>query len=296
MKTTKTLKTIISMVLVACIMLTGNTITANAANTVISNPYGDKIDGVENVYYMNGKTISMKIGDEKRIDLQKDYGSYSIDLTDDFELSSSDESVIQIEKRYWSEDVNIIACFLLKVKKSGTAVITCVNDWKGETVTFTVEVKGATAKQKACSKHVWKTTKKASCRRAGVKVCKKCKLTKSIPQKQHQWKTYKVTKTVFDEYEVFMCNGCAHEDPAVKYEHDHAREFGVCDKLCGMEFSERDYGSREAALTALNVHAGKCRHVISVASRIANDNPHKVKVTVTECKTCGITPEEAERR
>ena len=290
MKTTKIYKTIISIVLIACIMLTGNTITANA--NFVDNPYGEKIDGIQNIYDIKDTTISMKVGDEQRFDLQKDYGSYKVESTDSFELSTSDESVIQIEKRYWTEYIDKVACYLLRAKKPGTAVITCFNDWSGETVSFTINVKGATAKQKAC-KHVWKTTKKATCNRPGVKVCKKCKLTKAISQKKHQWETYETTKTVYDEYEIFICNGCINEDPAIKAEHD-ANIF-ICDDICGMEFSERKYGSREAAIRALRAHASECGHVISVSSRIANDNPHKVKVTVTECKKCGLTPEEANR-
>lgn len=291
MKTTKIHKTIISMVLVACIMLAGNTITANAGNGTEAVKI-TKIDGIQNIYDIKDTTISMKVGDEQRFDLQKDYGSYKVDSTDSFELSTSDESVIQIEKRYWGEDIDKVACYLLRAKKPGTAVITCVNEWSGETVSFTINVKGATAKQKAC-KHVWKTTKKATCNRPGVKVCKKCKLTKAISQKKHQWETYETTKTVYDKYIVFICDGCTNPDPAVRLEHFNT--IGGCDEWCNMEFSEREYGSREAALDALRTHAANAGHYISVMSQFRYDNPHKVKVTVTECKKCGLTPEEANR-
>jgi len=45
-----------------------------------------------------------------------------------------------------------------------------------------------TAKQKKC-KHSWKTLKKANCQRVGTKVCKKCKLQKTVKKTNHKWET-----------------------------------------------------------------------------------------------------------
>ena len=289
----KNAKKIVTLALTAAIALSGaltETITADAAPIVITDPDGPKGDDLANVYDLENTTISMKVGETKKLELREYKSSYSIDQTAWYDWSTSDESIVSLENTY-RPNQDRVWYFTIKAEKTGTTTIIGTNEPTGETISFTVTVKGATTKQKSC-KHSWKTTKKATCVRSGVKTCKKCKLTKTIAKKQHKWVTYEKTKTVYDQYEVFFCNGCTHEDPAVKYEHDTAEAFGVCDKPCLAEFSEREYGSWMNAQYALREHAAEECHVISICSYPAYDNPHKVTKTVTECKGCGQTPEE----
>ena len=67
---------------------------------------------------------------------------------------------------------------------------------------------GPTAKQKKC-KHKFTVTKKATCERAGVKTCKKCKLQKSIKRTDHKYVNTTIKTTEYDGWElVLMCTGC----------------------------------------------------------------------------------------
>ncbi len=285
-------KKLITLVLTAAIALSGALTSPITADAVVFNPDGPKSPNLQNIYDIENTTVTMKVGDTKGFELMKHYDGYSIDDTADYDWTTSDASVVSLTKTYRPTNPNEVFFFTLRAEKTGTATITGTGLVTGKTISFTVTVKGASAKQKSC-KHSWKTTKKATCLRSGVKTCKKCKLTKTIAKKQHKWNTYDTTVTKYDEYEIFFCNGCTHEDPAVKYEHDFAKEFDVCDKPCFMEFSSRDYGGPQEACDALKDHAANSGHSISVCSYPAYDNPHKETITVTECKNCLLTPEEA---
>ena len=286
----KNAKKIVTLVLTAAIALSGALTSPITADAVVFNPDGTK-PNLQNIYDIENTNISMKVGDTKGFELMQHYDGYSIDKTDTCDWTTSDASVVSLTKTYRPTSPNKVFFFTLKAEKTGTATITGTGLVTGKTISFTVTVKGATAKQKSC-KHSWKTTKKATCLRSGVKTCKKCKLTKTIAKKQHKWDTYDTTITVYDEYEIFMCNGCACEDPEVHEYHSSVNDF-ECENVCGMEFSSRDYGSVEAAKSALRKHARESDHVISICSRPGYENPHKETITVTECKNCLLTPEEA---
>ncbi len=286
----KNAKKIVTLVLTAAIALSGALTSPITADAVVFNPDGTK-PNLQNIYDIENTNISMKVGDTKGFELMQHYDGYSIDKTDTCDWTTSDASVVSLTKTYRPTSPNKVFFFTLKAEKTGTATITGTGLVTGKTISFTVTVKGATAKQKSC-KHSWKTTKKATCLRSGVKTCKKCKLTKTIAKKQHKWDTYDTTVTVYDEYEIFMCNGCACEDPEVHEYHSSVNDF-ECENVCGMEFSSRDYGSVEAAKSALRKHARESDHVISICSRPGYENPHKETITVTECKNCLLTPEEA---
>lgn len=287
----KNAKKIVTLVLTAAIALSGALTSPITADAVVFNPDGPKSPNLQNIYDIENTTVTMKVGDTKGFELMEHHGSYSIDKTDAFDWTTSDASVVSLTKTYRPTNPNEVFFFTLKAEKTGTATITGKTRVTGKTVSFTVTVKGASAKQKSC-KHTWKTTKKATCLRSGVKTCKKCKLTKTIAKKQHKWDTYDTTITVYDEYEIFMCNGCACEDPELHEYHSSVNDF-ECENVCGMEFSSRDYGSVEAAKSALRKHARESDHVISICSRPGYENPHKETITVTECKNCLLTPEEA---
>lgn len=90
---------------------------------------------------------------------------------------------------------------------------------------------GPTAKQKKC-KHSWKVTKKATCERAGVKTCKRCKLQKSIKRTGHKYVNTKITETEYDEYEyIVKCSGC----DCAAYGSTHCKDVNSslgCDYQC----------------------------------------------------------------
>ena len=67
----KTLRQIITTVLAAFIILTGNTITAEAK---VVNYQKDRT-GMENIVDLNGTTVTMKVGDTKKIDMTDTYDS-----------------------------------------------------------------------------------------------------------------------------------------------------------------------------------------------------------------------------
>ena len=284
-------KKIVTLVLTAAIALSGALTSPITADAVVFNPDGPKSPNLQNIYDIENTTVTMKVGDTKGFELMEHYDGYSSDMTDAYDWTTSDETIVSMTKTYRPTSPNKVFFFTLRAEKTGTATITGTGLVTGKTISFTVTVKGATAKQKSC-KHSWKTTKKATCLRSGVKTCKKCKLTKTIAKKQHKWDTYDTTVTKYDEYEIFMCNGCACEDPELHEYHSSVNDF-ECENVCGMEFSSRDYGSVEAAKSALRKHARESDHVISICSRPGYENPHEETITVTECKNCLLTPEEA---
>ncbi len=297
MKRKKTLNKIIAMMLCLTIALTGitlgDTATANAALVTEVKGYNLNLQNFEDAI---GTTITMKIGDTKRFEYLKTYDDgMQIDGTGDYNWTTSDESVVSLGKIFRPTNPSQVSFFTIKAEKAGTAVISGTGKNTGKVISMTVvvEKQKVTAKQKSC-KHKWKVTKKATCLNTGMKTCKKCKLQKTIAKKEHQWKTYKTKKTTYDTYIIFMCNGCVCEDPETHYYHEMVNSFD-CENWCGMEFSEKDYGSREAALHALYEHYEEYDHGGSVVERTGYCNPKTTTVTVTRCKTCNQTPESLEK-
>lgn len=197
MKTTKNLKTIITCILVACIMLTGigidNTATVNAATTAS--------------YVQKWGTVTMKPGDTKKVIVTDTDGN---DITTKYKWTSSDKSIVKVNMDFVSQS-DFTECLELIAAGSGTATLTgnpTGVGYGGIELTVTVKMAGPTAKQKKC-KHSWKVTKKATCERAGVKTCKKCKLQKSIKRTGHKYVNTKITETEYDGYEyIVKCSGC----------------------------------------------------------------------------------------
>lgn len=286
-----TLKTIISTALAAFIMLTGigldNTIAADAAVLTFTK---DR-DGVEDINNIAGTTITMKPGDEKTLDLLHVYSTRTKDATNAYAWTSSDESVVSM-RRLWIEDYygdNMqIGYILIKAEKAGTAVISATNR-AGDTVSVTVTVKAPkmTKKQRACKKHAWKTTKKATCLVSGMKTCRKCKLQQVVPKKQHNLKTVTREKNTTTYYVIYQCGACLCEDPSVHYNDDF-----LCENWCEAEFSQLDYGSIDAAYDALKAHKNECNH-FSTLKYIQVPYGSKVHYEdVTMCSGCGYTQKE----
>lgn len=197
MKTAGNLKIIITCILAVCIMLTGfgldNTVTAHAA-TAVSD-------------VQKWGTITMKPGDTKKVIVKDKDGK---DITTQYKWSSSDNSVVKVNMDFVSQS-DYTECLELIAAGSGTATLTGSPvglSYASTELTVTVKMAGPTAKQKKC-KHSFKVTKKATCERAGVKTCKKCKLQKSIKMKSHKYVNTTVKTTEYDGFEyIVMCSGC----------------------------------------------------------------------------------------
>ena len=100
-------------------------------------------------------------------------------------------------------------------------------------------------------------------------------MKKSIKKKAHNWETFKTKEAVTREWIVYQCSFDISDDD-----------------FCGMQFSEKTYGSTEAAWDAFMTHQAKCSHI--TPNWIFLTVPEKIgtkKVTVTKCTTCGETPE-----
>lgn len=110
MKTTKNLKTIISMLLIACIMLTGigldNTVTVNAA-TIAS-------------YVQKWGTVTMKPGETKKVIVTDTDGN---DITTKYKWTSSDKSIVKVNMDFVSQS-DFTGCLELIAAGSGTATAT----------------------------------------------------------------------------------------------------------------------------------------------------------------------------
>lgn len=263
----KTLRQIITTVLAACIILTGNTITAEAK---VVNYQKDRT-GMENIVDLNGTTVTMKVGDTKKVDLIEESDDYSIDSTKRYAWASSDETIVSMQ-RAWdisTAETYEVSHVIIKAEKPGTATITATPvTIKGETVSFSVNVKApkVTAKQKKC-KHSWKTTKKATCLESGMKTCKKCKMQKVIAKKEHTFVTESKEKNDYKYYIVYLCD------------------------ICGEEFSPLKYGSDEAAREAYGGHLAKYGHDISDGWKyyeVPYDKETSYK-DIQVCKTCGYS-------
>lgn len=201
------LKRIITTMLVAAILITdictGEAVTANAATTAS--------------YVQKWGTVTMKPGDTKKVIVTDTDGN---DITTKYKWTSSDKSIVKVNMDFVSQS-DFTECLELVAAGSGTATLTgnpAGMGYGGTELTVTVKMAGPTAKQKKC-KHSWKVTKKATCERAGVKTCKRCKLQKTIKRTGHKYVNTKITETEYDGFEyIIKCSGCDCHEHGV--EHD----------------------------------------------------------------------------
>lgn len=190
-------KKIVTLVLTAAIALSGislnTSVTAHAA-TAVSD-------------VQKWGTITMKPGDTKKVIVKDKDGK---DITTQYKWSSSDNSVVKVNMDFVSQS-DYTECLELIAAGSGTATLTGSPvglSYASTELTVTVKMAGPTAKQKKC-KHSFKVTKKATCERAGVKTCKKCKLQKSIKMTSHKYVNTTVKTTEYDGFEyIVLCSGC----------------------------------------------------------------------------------------
>lgn len=286
-------KKIITLVLTAAIALTGiltETITADAAIMT----YDDDSTDMEDARLLKNTTVTMTVGDTKMINFTEPYGTNNKtrEVTKNYSWSSSDESVVSMRREWvvnFATVLELTHC-VIKAEKPGTAVITGVDDYAGDIVSFTITVQApkVTAKQRACKKHVWKTIKKATCLESGMKACKKCKMQRVITKKDHTFETESKAKYDYTYYRVYQCGACINEDPAIREQHFHNEE--LCEDWCEETFSAMEYGSDEAAKEALGKHYSETGHFTGLVKYI--QVPAAVKTTykdVTICKSCGYS-------
>lgn len=211
-------KKIVTLILTAVITLSGislnTSVTAHAA-TAVSD-------------VQKWGTITMKPGDTKKVIVKDKDGK---DITTQYKWSSSDNSVVKVNMDFVSQS-DYTECLELIAAGSGTATLTGSPiglSYAPTELTVTVKMAGPTAKQKKY-KHSYKVTKKATCERAGVKTCKKCKLQKSIKMTSHKYVNTTVKTTEYDGFEyIVMCSGC---DCPNKFECPSVTHGIECDTKC----------------------------------------------------------------
>ena len=297
------LKTIITSILTAAILITGisvDTTTVTAATT----------KGGE---FQNGGSVTIKPGDSLKLtvtDINHEFRNSeqdNYDIVERYRWSSSDTNVLAVETDLYDEYVGWTNCVVLVGIGAGTATVTGKDKsgiHKDITMTVTVTLPKATAKQKKC-KHKYKTTKKATCERTGIKTCKKCKYQKAITKKAHQYVDRKVTVMEYDYYlTTWYCSGCDCENPLATH------QAGRCPKRCDFAITmcyeaktgnpapnaEYPIASSKEALALLADHhhekleAGHYNHG-AWGVNPGDDKPygegHKVTKTVQTCKLCG---------
>lgn len=289
------LKRIITTFLITAILITGisfNTFVNAAAQYKQLN---------------DGTSVTLKPGDAKKFLVLNGDGK---DISYQYKWSSSNPEIVGVDNDFFDDyDGQYVE---LTARSIGTATITGigrgtysdVEEGSVFKVTVTVKQAGPTAKQKKC-KHSWKTTKKATCERVGVKTCKKCKLQKTIAKTSHKWVTS--NKQVIEgerEDIVFYCMGCHCENTdgrcGIDYHFDTQTK---CPHPCTVRFSTEDYGTPEACIeawrhhheTGCNGEAGcnggpKCNGT-TYASTVEYTGGHTVTKKVKVCKYCGTEKE-----
>lgn len=307
------LKRIITTILVAAVLVTGTntggTFTVNAATTAS--------------YVQKWGTVTMKPGDTKKVIVTDTDGN---DITTKYKWTSSDKSIVKVNMDFVSQS-DFTECLELIAAGSGTATLTgnpTGTGYGGIELTVTVKMAGPTAKQKKC-KHSWKVTKKATCERAGVKTCKRCKLQKSIKRTGHKYVNATIKEIEYDGWElVLKCTGCdcSTDDEIAKcYEAmgkgilcntacnytvvlstkklDHIRYPFHCDKVIYTEdFGETDFGTdlgKDWSGPAADELRGLIaeHHVNTKMKHYSYEDseyyfgPHEVTKSGKACKYCG---------
>lgn len=313
MKNTKnTLKSIVTMVLAVAILVTN--VTFNGTTTACAG-------SIENFADLENTTVTMKIGDTKKINYVTHPYGCTVYSTKDYDWISSDKSVVSLVCEYGQslDEIRIdVYSFTIKAEKAGTAVITGTGKYDDDTKSFTVIVEGQkmTAKQKKC-RHTWKTTKKATCIRSGMKTCKKCKLQKVVAKKAHEFETKTERQVTYPEYIAYLCMACENKDPEIRKEHNSKTLSCDCPEQCHEKFSSKDYGSPEAAEDAHWEHRAKAHGYSTMGNAgqamsggdtdviMTNQywftvdydysSPQYKYSTVTRCKICQCTPEVIEK-
>lgn len=183
--------------LITCMLIAAIAITGVSLESVTTANAATKYEQLE-----KGCTITMKVGETKRFLMTDEDGK---DLVVNTAWKTSDKNIVSIETDFADERC-ITEYIQFTANAEGTAIIggrsaaDYAVDWYNgfqrehcpDDFSITVKVTKPdvkmTAKQKKC-KHTWKTLRKATCQRVGTKVCKKCKLQKTVKKTNHKWET-----------------------------------------------------------------------------------------------------------
>lgn len=286
------MKTLTTTLLIAALVLTNIVIPGNNVVTASAKTTSDKITidiGTDPSPNPNGITvnITMKPGDTKKFLIDDENG---FELGRSYAWKSSDKSVASAYSDFYDVQVDFTTALFIEANAPGTATIVghpfAYPEIERYRITITVNVTfpKATKKQKKC-KHKYKTTKKATCERVGIKTCKKCKFQKSIKKIPHKYVTQ--PQTIYThpiEYTIFQCPRCDY------YNHPETNIFCSC---------PNHYGSIEAAEEAAYAHAaemitshdpeheGMTLDNIRVGGSDRCSPEVAVETTITICKYCG---------
>ncbi|MCX4299603.1 MAG: Ig-like domain-containing protein [Lachnospiraceae bacterium] len=296
MKHKNTIKSILYMLLIAAIIITGisldETATAGAA-AKFSN-------------FVNGGTISMKPGSTKRFLVRVKYNAGDELSCEDYSWSSADKSIVSVGTDFVDPSVDYETEYLeVTAVNSGTATVTGKSKRYGyASITMTVTVtqsKSTTTASYKCS-HSWKITTKATCQRAGIKTCKKCRLQKKIGKTSHKY----VNTTVFTIerdgfYHEYYCTCFVYADGTpVDKDPDRGKNFDICNWGVKIKYDkygnitpDSDFKSEDEAYSYLSSEHQSPKNPdwhyhYSWADAEIDINPHQVKKIVKKCKYCGI--------
>jgi len=240
------LKTIITTILVAAILVTG--ITTNNTTTVTA--------ATKTGTFQNGGTVTLKPGDTMKLFVKED----GKDATALYKWTSSDTNIVRIETGFYDSSIDYTECVILGADTTGTVTITGKYRYSGDpfkgttvydpdrpdlTMTVTVKQTKMTAKQKKC-RHKYKTTKKATCQRTGIKTCKKCKWQKTIKKTGHKWVNETVTSYEYTkETMMYSCSGCyCPEVPIGHYGSEwHHDTNTICNNPCNKVWYAIEYNN-----------------------------------------------------
>ena len=277
-----TLRRIITTILCTAILITGisfdGTIDADAAAKT------EKMT----------RNVTMKPGDVKKLTLTDKEGN---DIIENYKWTSSDKDIAEVDVDFADEYGGYEMCLVVTAWKPGTVTVTgdCKSIGPDASITVIVEKPKATANQKTC-KHKWKTTRKATCQRTGLKTCKKCKLQKDIKKTSHVYTT--VTAWVPENdgwYHVYQCSGCGH--------NPECENLFECNKLCSFKATvkydkygnitpDSEYASEDDAYYAwlwkhsdVKLREGSHMHG-AFTDYYREINERTVEKKVTKCKYC----------
>ena len=188
------LKHIITAMLAMAIAFTGISLDGTMTTANATASYAQLKDG---------STVTMKVGETKRFRISDANGK---DLIPQMAWKTSNKSIVMIDTDFIDDTRDLIEYIEFTANAAGTvtirgrrnaeAAIDRYNGFEREhcagdiniTVTVTKASAKMTAAQKKC-KHSWKVSRKATCQRVGEKVCKRCRLNKTIKKTDHKWET-----------------------------------------------------------------------------------------------------------
>lgn len=297
-----TLKSITTAILTTAILVTGiNFGTPAVANAQIMSlvPSVPTYDGNKK------KTITLKPGETKQFTVkqkttcmaeQPRIQHHCEGLDCQKKWTVSDENVVKAELGSDPKDARIDTLDIIGVG-TGTATITliCKHDHTmGCAIIIPVKVSlpKATAKQKKC-KHKYKTTKKATCERNGIKTCKKCKYQKEIKKIAHKYITESVPVTTHTGFWFIRECGCDKFQVKVKFIGQISGDsvYTTLNDKTAYVAPDSPYPSLEAAFTAMEQHSvdDGCLHPIlgSFVEWEEEFGSQSYYETQTICKYCG---------